>query len=99
MASTEVRELLAATTAAGNSTGFSVNADNPTSVFVTGLAGAETGTLQVTIDNGETFTDATDADGTIQATAAQNSFLVVGPGEYRIAKSATAGSVAVTVAG
>jgi len=91
--------ILAPTTSAANSNGFSVNAGTPHSVFVVGLAGAETGTLQVTTDNGASYSNVSNADGTIQATATKNSFQVTGPGEYRIAKSSTAGSVGVAVAG
>jgi len=96
---TVVKEILAATTSAAASTGFSVSVENPVAVFVPGLATTETADLQVTVDNGATFDDATDSNGTIQATASVNSFLVIGPGEYRINKSATASAVAVSIAG
>lgn len=91
-------QILAPATDAGNSTAFSVDYDNPTTVIVTGLAGVETATLQLTTDQA-TWTDATYIDGTtIEATATVNNFLIVGPGVYRIAKSATAGSVGVSIA-
>jgi len=94
-----IKTVLAAATAAGTSLGFSVNNQNPISVFVIGLAGSETGVLQVSLDNGGTYQNTTDDGGTIQATASKNSFLIIGPGEYRIVKSTTASPVAVVIVG
>jgi hypothetical protein len=99
MASTARREILAATTSAANSSGFNVTKDQPQSVFVNGLAGVETAALQHTLDDGETFTASTDAAGAVELTASRNTLQVTGPGEYRIAKSATVGSVAVFIVG
>lgn len=95
----EKRTLLAAQTAAGDSNSFSVEGARGVSVFALGLAGAETATLEVTLDGGNNFTAATDANGAIALTADQNSMLVVGPADYRIAKSATAAAVAIIAAG
>ena len=97
--STVVKEILAATTSAANSVGFEVNETHPTTVFVEGLAGAETAALEYTIDSGANWVAATDSNGAIALTADMNTIMVEGPGEYRIAKSSTVGSVAVNVAG
>ena len=93
------RTLLAAATAAGNSLSFSVEGIRGVTVMASGLATTETGTLQITADGGVTWFNATDSAGAIQLTASQSTFLVVGPGDYRIVKSVTAAAVAITVAG
>ena len=95
----EKRTLFAADTAAGNSLSFSVEGIRGVTVMANGLAGAETATLEISADGGVTWFDATDASGAIELTATQSTLLVVGPGDYRIAKSITAAAVAITAAG
>ena len=91
--------ILTATTDAANSDGFSVDIKNPTTVACVDLAGVETATLQISTDKGATWDDTSYTDGTtIQCTSTVVTFLICGPGEYRIAKSATAGAAGVSIA-
>ena len=94
-----VSSVLTATTDAANSIGFTVSDKLPTSVTVNDLAGSETGTLQVSVDEQASWDNASDLTGTdIALTATINTILVVGPGIYRIAKTATVAAVGVAIA-
>jgi hypothetical protein len=95
----KVSSILAPTTDAANSTSFEVSVKKPTSVTVNDLAGVETATLQVSTDTQASWDNATDLDGNdIACTVDVNTFLVVGPGVYRVTKSATVAAVGVAIA-
>lgn len=90
------REILAGTVSAAASDSFTVDGET-VGVIAVGLAGIETGTLQVSA-SGTTFADVYIDGNIMQLTATNNIFTVYGPGIYRINKSATAGSVSIHTA-
>lgn len=85
-------ELIAATTAAAQSSGFTTIRTR--TVMARGLAGAETVTLQQS-DDGTNWYDVI-LDGVTQELSVTHTLLtIIGPGHFRMDKSATVASVSV----
>lgn len=87
-------EVLAVTTSAAQSALFVVKQGQLATVIFTGTVGAtETGTIQISNDNGTTWISATD-----QLTDTDLVRVIVAPGKYRVNKSATAAATGIYVA-
>lgn len=90
-----VKEILAATTSAVASDAFTIGPQEAT-VTTTELAGSETGDIQITHD-GTTWQDLYRSGTQQQLTTTNNAVTVIGPGKFRVNKSATVGATSINL--
>ena len=84
--------LLAAATGGGTSSDLAVRNGHTATLIASNLAGAETGSIQISYDGGTTFINLFSDGSQQQLTATNNTATVYGPGIFRVVKSATAGA-------
>lgn len=89
-----VREILAATTSAVASDAFRIV--NEATITSTALGSGETGDIQITHD-GSTWQDLFREGSQQQLTDTNNAVTVVGPGKFRVNKSATASATSINL--
>jgi len=92
-----IREIIAATTSAEDSSEVSCFSNNiPATFFADGLSGAEEIQVQYKIADG-TFVDVYQDGGTLVLTATANITTVFGPGYYKLIKPETSAETSVSL--
>ena len=90
-------EILASTTAAATSSEFAIT--GPVSIQITGLAGTEFCVLEYQYNSAGAWFQVTSVGKEGRLQASEMPKLLVGPGNYRIQKFATANAVAIAYEG
>lgn len=92
------KTLIAPTTLAGQTAGFTVTEDNPYTLVIyaaLGLAANEYVDLQVTHDNGTTWQDVYQSGSQLRLLSTNNIMTIVSPGMYRADKEVTTNATGV----
>ena len=69
----------------------------PVTVVATGLAGTDVVNIQISSDDGQTYSDLWSKGTQVQLTSTNNARTLYGPGHYRVSKPITTGAVTVGV--
>lgn len=91
-------ELFTAATAAASETFYISGEEVPSTVFVSGMATGDTVDLQITTDGGKTWEDSYSGGSQDQAAyQSDTSIAIYSPGQYKVNKGTTTGTVAATL--